>query len=99
MKSPGHYNNTVKEQWTRCGIGFQYNKIGWLYATVVFSVRDLEKYPVTTSELTRLQKGLVAEVMAGNGKLGREDTGLSTAISKYYTSMTSKTIAPTTTIW
>lgn len=22
MKSPGHYNNTINPDWTRCGIGF-----------------------------------------------------------------------------
>lgn len=50
MKSPGHYKNTIDPDWTRCGIGFHSNKLGWIYATIVFSTRDLKKYPPSASD-------------------------------------------------
>ncbi len=49
MNSPGHYNNTIKSDWTRAGVGIAYKSNGYIYVTIMFSVRDLVLYPVTAA--------------------------------------------------
>lgn len=77
MKSPGHYNNTINPEWTRCGIGFEVNKTGRLYTTIVFSTRDLMKQQLSTFELNNLQKELSKYILSSNSQLVSENTALS----------------------
>lgn len=91
MKSPGHYNNTINPEWTRCGFGFETNKTGRLYTTIVFSTRDLTQKPLSSSELSSLQKELSKYILMTNKQLASENTVLSELITQWLESNKDRT--------
>lgn len=64
MNSPPHFSNTNKRYWTRAGVGIKAKTPYDIYMTVVFSSRDMDKYPVTPEEKQTILNDLTAGITA-----------------------------------
>ena len=59
QRSPAHLRNMVKKIWTRVGLGIAQNARGYFYLTQEFSSRDLQRYPLTTQELSQIKNDVI----------------------------------------
>jgi hypothetical protein len=92
QRSPAHLRTLVDPKWTRVGLGIVQNSNQLYYLTEEFSSRDMELYPLTSSELAQLQRSVLNYIQNEFPSLKTENKQLSSDLSSYQQSQSSDVV-------